>query len=336
MNKRLRLTCLAFLSTCTMSGHAALSPSVNNNQITQDQLTQFAQNTRKVYVDTSRNLAGSPDAVGKIQDIQIPALHPTRTISSRLYTPIGVNPALKLPIVLFIHGGGFVSGDLNTHDVLTRSIANRSKSLVLSIDYRLAPEYPYPAGLNDAYAALLWISGHASDIGADPTRIAVAGDSAGGNLATEVAMMARDKKGPAIVAQWLMYPTLSNKMDTASWQQYGNTNFPTRTVNTMVIAAYVPKKMSPYAAGIAPLWAKHNHLPATLLQVGTHDPLRDEVIDYDFALKKAGVSSEVKLYPEQLHGFIQFYKDKLHNAEGEKALDEGITFLNKQFKNSMN
>jgi acetyl esterase len=161
----------------------------------------------------------------------------------------------------------------------------------------------------------------------DAKRIAVSGDSAGGNLAAAVAMVARDRGGPQIVAQLLMYPTLSNKMDTASWNAFGATNFPTRAVQTQVLKAYVPAGISPYAPLVAPLWGDHRKLPSALIVVGGEDPLRDEALDYSGELNKNGIEAKTVVYPGNHHGFVQYFKDKEHHPLGEAALDDGSAFL---------
>lgn len=232
-----------------------------------------------------------------------------------------------MPVVIFAHGGGFTSGTLDTHDVLARAIALRSGAAVLAVDYRLAPEHPYPAGLEDLYTALLWVKRNAATINADATRIAVAGDSAGANLVAALAMLARDHGAPTIVAQWLMYATLSNKMDTPSWEQLGNTHMPTREMNAVVIASYVPADVGPSDPLVAPLWGKHDNLPPALLQVGELDPLRDENIAYAAALREAGGRAEAIVYPGNPHGFLQFFKNERSSPGGARALEEGTRFL---------
>ncbi len=237
-------------------------------------------------------------------------------------------------MIVFLHGGGFVSGDLDTHDVLARAIANRAQAIVAAVDYRLAPEHRFPAGLEDAYAALKWLDKNAASVGGDRTRMAVAGDSAGGNLAAELSLLVRDHGGPNLVAQWLMYPTVSSKMDTESWQKYGHT-FPSREVMDSVFNAYLTPGLSKTDPRIAPLWAVHKGLPPTFIQVGELDPLRDEDVAYASALREAGVYASASVYEGQSHGFIQYFKDKEHHAEGEKALDEGITFIRRHFEHKV-
>lgn len=287
-------------------------------------LAKFAEEMRANFRSKIPS-AGAPDPVAEVRTIRIAAKGPEREIAARLYVPKRTN-AESLPMILFAHGGGFVAGDLDTHDVLARAIANKAEALVIAVEYRLAPEHPFPAGLDDVYAALDWLAEEGAQFGGDPQRLALCGDSAGGNLVAEAAILARDRRGPRITAQWLMYPALSNKMDTASWREFGEKNFPTRGMNAKVIAAYVPDGIDPNAPLIAPLSARHGNLPATLVQVGEYDPLRDEGLAFARALKEAGVEAVAKVYRAQQHGFIQFFKDAEHFPGGAAALDEGIAF----------
>lgn len=290
------------------------------------QLMQFARDVRANY-RAAIPAAGTPDPVAAVRTIDVPADAPARSIPLRIYTPMGGEGATKLPIILFVHGGGFVSGDFDTHDVLARAIANRAAALVAAIDYRLAPEHPFPAGLNDVVAALTWLAGHAAEIGGDPGALIVSGDSAGGNLVASAALIARDRGGPSIRAQWLLYPPVSNKMDTPSWELFGNENFPTRAMMAGIFAAYLPAMQDVSAPAVAPLWARHDGLPPALIQVGELDPLRDEGVAYAAALQRAGVEAEARIYAGQQHGFVQFFKDRENNSKGEVALTDGIAFL---------
>ena len=300
--------------------------------LTPQQLLGIAHGMRSDYTAVSAAAAGSPDPMAHVTDIVIPTVDARRELPARLYVPdSAAEEPNGLPVVLFAHGGGFNSGNLDTHDVLARAIALRSGALVLAVDYRLAPEHPYPAAPDDLYTALNWVAGNAQDIGADPDRIAVAGDSAGGNLVAALAMLTRDRGGPALVAQWLMYATLSNRMDTPSWKQLGDTHMPTRAMNAIVIASYVPSQLSPFDPRIAPLWGEHHDLPPTLLQVGELDPLRDENIAYAAAIHDAGGRAEVIVYPGNAHGFLQFFKNKHSSPDGQRALEYGVQFLRASF-----
>ena len=294
---------VAFAATFFLQSGLAFADSIDPN------IAAFAEGMRSSYVAYNPT-AGAPDPVAEVRPVLIDASNPDRKIPANIYVPQGMANQKDLPIVLFVHGGGFVSGDLTTHDVMVRKIANGARALVIYVDYRLAPENQFPAGLEDVYATLTWAADNAFGIGGDADNIAVSGDSAGGNLAAAVGLLARDRGGPKIVAQWLMYPTLSHKMDTGSWNEFGDTNFPTREVASSVIPAYVPKGMDPNSPLVSPLWADHRNLPPTLLQVGEVDPLRDEGLAYVADLRKAGVEAEAIVYEGQRHGFIQYYKDK--------------------------
>ncbi|MCZ0983165.1 alpha/beta hydrolase [Streptomyces diastatochromogenes] len=295
--------------------------------MTQPETADFAHKLRTNYRALIPN-AGAPDPVADVREVLVPARSPERTVPVRAYRSSSEAEA-ALPVVVFVHGGGFVSGDLDTHDVLTRAIAGRAGALVLSVDYRLAPEHPFPAGVDDVVAVLDWAAEHAGSLGGDPSRIAVSGDSAGGNLAASAAMIARDRGGPDLSAQLLMYPSLSNKMDTPSWDSYGvaDTHFPNRTIHGLGLAAYVPDGTSPFDPLVAPLWGEHGGLPPTLIQVGGHDPLRDECTDYAAALESAGVAARCRVYPGEEHGFIQFFKDRAAHPRGEEALQDAVAFL---------
>ncbi|MBB2917076.1 alpha/beta hydrolase [Cupriavidus alkaliphilus] len=290
----------------------------------------FADELRRTYRALIPS-AGTPDPVAEIRTIAIPGEYPVREIPIRIYVPNGSAGVCGLPIVVFVHGGGWVSGDLDTHDVLVRAIANGAGALVLSVDYRLSPEHPFPAGLDDTYATLVWAVGNAAEIGGDADRIAVAGDSAGGNLVAALALLARDRGGPAIIAQWLMYPMLSNKMETHSWQRLGASNFPTRRETEQLLASYVPTGADASNPLVAPLRGRHENLPPALVQVAELDPLHDEGLAYADLLDQAGNEARSTSYPSSAHGFIQFFKDKATHPQGEHALKEGIDFLITRF-----
>ncbi|MGJ3256472.1 MAG: alpha/beta hydrolase [Alcanivorax sp.] len=294
-----------------------------------EQLMQFSAEMRANYRALIPS-AGAPDPVAEIRAFTIAAESPTRDIPIRLYSPETDAQAPSLPVVVFIHGGGWVSGDLDTHHVLASAIASRAHALVLSVDYRLSPEHPFPAGLDDTYAVLEWAANHAAEIGGDPARLAIAGDSAGGNLAAAASLLAHDRRGPNISAQWLMYPCVRNVLDTPSGQQRGDTYFPTRPAFELCLACYLPPGGDPLSPLIAPFWGQHEGLPPTLLQAGTLDPLHDEGEAYISKLVSAGVKATWTSYPDAEHGFIQFFNDKATHPAGEPGLEEGIAFLIEQ------
>jgi len=278
-------------------------------------------------------LAGTPDEVFKIQNLTIPAGNPQREIPIRIYYPLKGNcvDELALPIFFFAHGGGFVSGNLNTHDIMLRAISNGAECIVISVDYRLAPEHPFPAALDDCLSVLQWIKEYVSILGGDINRIVIGGDSAGGNLATSLAILNRDKKYAQLIGQWLMYPTLSNKMDTESWDRYGDKYFPTNEDNKMFITAYVPEGQSPYAPLIAPMWANHENLPPTLLQAGGLDTLCDDSRNYALSLQQSDVEATLIIYMNSEHGFLQFYKNEKLYPNAVLALEHGLSWLRNIF-----
>jgi acetyl esterase len=160
---------------------------------------------------------GEPIAMARTQDVEL--VLPLRNLPARLYVPEGAgeNP----PLVIYYHGGGWVIGTIETHDGTCRALARASGAAVLSVGYRLAPEHPYPAPVEDCYDALVWTSRHAGDLGCDHTRLAVAGDSAGGNLSAAVAIMARDRSGPALRHQLLIYPVTDDDYSLPSYAENG-------------------------------------------------------------------------------------------------------------------
>jgi len=289
-------------------------------------LSAFAQQLRRDY-RAMIPAAGKPDAVGSIENFSI-ELTSGYSMPARLYQPSGKHQQ-PLPILLFIHGGGWVSGDLDTHDVLARALSNGVNAIVLAIEYRLAPEHPAPAGIEDCYSALQWLDDNATGLNGDKQRIVIVGDSAGGNLAGVISRLSRDRKGPQIQAQWLMYPAVNFDITTPSFEKYGDTNFPTKEVMNTVRQSYVPSTIPLLHPLIALDQGNLQGLPPTLISVGSVDPLSAGCISYSEALQNAGVTAKVSVFDQQQHGFIQFYKDQTNNPGGQPALDEGLQFLNR-------
>jgi len=317
----------AFLGIFLVSQVVAAEPPTDAQPAASQEA--FAQKMRSAYRAMIPS-AGAPDPVAEVRSFTIAAKNPNRLIPARLYVPETAAARTGLPVIIYIHGGGFVSGDLDTHDVLTRALANGVQALVIAPDYRLAPEHPFPAGVEDNYAVLQWASAHAAGIGGDPRRIAIAGDSAGANIATVVSMLARDRHGPAVAAQLLIYPNISSRMDTLSWKKYGETNFPTRNVMSQMLAMYAPKGVDPANPLISPLNGNLGQLPPALVQVGGLDPLRDEGRAYAEKLSASGVEASAITYPDAKHGFIQFFKNRAENPLGERGLNDGIDFLRRK------
>ncbi|MGD0189235.1 MAG: alpha/beta hydrolase [Rhizomicrobium sp.] len=240
--------------------------------------------------------------IGGVADVR--ASGPHGAIRLRNYTPVA---AVKesLPTLVFYHGGGFVIGDLDTHDGLCRIIANESGSRVVAVDYRLAPEHKFSAAVDDSYAALTWIAAHAAELGVDANRLAVGGDSAGGGLAAVVAQMARDRAGPTLAYQLLLFPVTQIGGETRSMRERAEGFFLEKATLDWFFNHYLGNTADRDDVRASPLLAKNfAGLPPAYLMVAGYDPLHDEGVAYAGKLKSAGVSVTVADYPDLVHDFI--------------------------------
>jgi acetyl esterase len=224
------------------------------------------------------------------------------SVAVRVYRPQGDD----LPILVWYHGGGWVIGDLETADASCRELAVRVGCVVVSVDYRLAPEHPFPAGVDDAWEALRWTADHARELGGDPARLAVGGDSAGGNIAAVVAHLARDRGGPPIAFQLLVYPVTDLRLGHPSMEENAEGYVLTRDSMVWFRGHYVGANeadvMNPLAS---PLLAEdHAGLPPALIVTAEYDPLRDEGEAYGRKLEEAGVPVTVHRFDGQIHGFV--------------------------------
>lgn len=240
-----------------------------------------------------------PD-VHKVEDIKIPS--DAGPIPARIYTP---SDETSLPVLVWFHGGGWVVGDLESADATARHLCNESSSVIISIDYRLAPETKFPGASDDCYAATQWVSENASSLNADPDKIAVGGDSAGGNLAAVVSLMARDKQGPKIGFQLLVYPVTEMNFNTKSYIDNAEGYQLSRDGMIWYWDHYLEDKESannPYAA---PMKAQSlQNLPPALIITAEYDPLRDEGKAYAERLKAEGVTTQYTMYSGMIHGFF--------------------------------
>lgn len=273
----------------------------------------------------STKLSSKPIPFPDIKNINIPS--PTTQIPIRIYTP---KVASNLPIIIYSHGGAWVGGSLNTHDNICRKLSINTNAIVLSVGYRLAPESPFPAAPTDVYNVLLWAYKNAKSINGNANKIAVAGDSSGGNLSAAVCQMTRDKLGPKILCQVLIYPSTNIfELNTKSWSYFANDFNLDKKNMEKYISLYVPHKedrKNPYAS---PLLAKNfNSLPDALIITAEFDGLRDEGELYGNYLKDSGAEVIVTRYKGVVHGFIQM--DKILK-EADEALNEISSYLNKKF-----
>ncbi|MEJ2120311.1 MAG: alpha/beta hydrolase [Alphaproteobacteria bacterium] len=253
---------------------------------------------------------------------------PDSPIPLRIYTPEADG---ALPILVYFHGGGWVFGDIDTHDAMCRIIADKAGCLVVSVDYRLAPEHKFPAGLEDCIAATRWCAAHGSEIGGDPKRLAVGGDSAGGNLAAATAQAARDGGGPTLAFQWLIYPAVDFTADNASLKDNADGYLLTKAAIDWTLAQYTAGPGEAQDPRASPgLERDLAGLPPALVQTAEFDPLRDEGEAYGKALKAAGVPVETIRYDGMVHGFMRMgaLVDRAHDG-----LADGAVALKKAFAN---
>ncbi|MEQ8785880.1 MAG: alpha/beta hydrolase [Pirellulaceae bacterium] len=254
---------------------------------------------------------------------KLPAIDDHRTdgepsIPVRVYYP--QSDAGAAPAIVYFHGGGFVIGSVETHDAYCRALAEASQCVVASVDYRLAPEHKHPAAVEDAYAATCWIAENAPRLRIDARRLAVAGDSAGGNLAAVVALMARDRGGPALVHQVLIYPVTDAVCDRASYHEFAEGYMLTRAAMRWFWNHYVQDESFNSHPHVSPLHAESlAGLPSALIITAEYDPLRDEGEAYADRLMASGVDTTLSRYGGMIHGFTR--RLRLFDKAGA-ALDE--------------
>jgi acetyl esterase len=247
-------------------------------------------------------LAGPPEAVDDITNRTIPG--PGGEVPVRIYTPSGADsPA---PCLVYIHGGGWVIGTLDTTDTICTMVANRAGCKVVSVDYRLSPEHKFPAPFDDCAAAVAWVHENAAELGVDPNRIAVGGDSAGGNLATAIALKAKADGGPPICYQLLIYPVTNHGFDTASYKENGEGYLLTEAMMRWFWDHYLNSEGEGANPLASPLLAEDlSGLPPAMVVTAEFDPLRDEGEAYVARLEAAGVPVEHTRYDGQIHAFWQ-------------------------------
>lgn len=271
---------------------------------------QSPQDARKA-MDAMLQVLGTGEAVHKVENRGIPG--PGGDIPIRIYTP-SVAPN---GILVFYHGGGWVVGDLESHDYVCRALTNAAGCTVVAVDYRLAPEHKFPAGPEDCYAAANWVAHNAASLGSDDGHVAVGGDSAGGNLAAVVALMGRDRGGPKIRHQMMIYPAIDAAMDTASQKEFTQDGYVLSRLDMEWFWGHYLAKPgdgdNPYAS---PNRARDlRGLPPAHIITAEFDPLRDEGEAYAELLKKAGNRVKLKRYAGVVHGFVSL----------AAAIDQGKT-----------
>jgi acetyl esterase len=285
------------------------------------ELTPTAARKQMNDMRALRNAA--PVAVANVEDRKIPG--PAGSIPVRVYTPAGKGP---FPVLVFYHGGGFVIGDLESHDGLCRALTNGAGCVTVAVDYRLAPEAKFPAAVEDCYAATRWVSENAAQLNADANRLAVGGDSAGGNLSAVISIMARDAKSPKIMFQLLIYPATDITCSAPSHRT--NTEYVLTPGDIRwFMGHYLRNDADIRNPQASPSFAaSFNGLPPALIITAEFDPLRDEAEDYGQKLRAAGVAVQVSRYEGMVHGFVSM-GDMLD--KGKQGAAEAAAALKKAF-----
>jgi acetyl esterase len=242
----------------------------------------------------------NPEPVGAVEDRTIAGA--AGEMPARIYTPTGRGP---FPVLVYFHGGGWVIGNLEAYDPTCRALTNAAGCMVVAMEYRLAPEHKFPAAPEDCYAALQWVAAHAAAMGGDPTRLAIGGDSAGGNLTAVVAQMVRDRGGPSLVYQLLVYPVTDYNFDTASYRENADGYLLTKDAMVWFWNHYLRSAADGSNLLASPLRAQNlRGLPPALILTAEFDPLRDEGEAYAARLREAGVPVTLKRYNGMIHGFF--------------------------------
>ena len=265
--------------------------------------TLSVADARATYRDRRAVTQPAPPEVAQVRDLE--ATGPHGPIPLRLYRPLGSNATAALPVLVYYHGGGWVIGDLDTHDVLCRELANGAGCAVVAVDYRLAPEQRFPAAVDDCVAATRWVHSHASELHLDAARLAVGGDSAGGNLAAVVSIAARDSGTLPIVFQLLIYPATDQHRSAPSHTENGQGYLLTIDAMDYFSGHYLPDRARYADWRASPLLRPDlANLPPALVLTAGYDPLRDEGEAYAERLAAAGNRASHVCFTRQIHGFI--------------------------------
>jgi acetyl esterase len=270
--------------------------------------TLSPKDARQLFRETRPASTPTPPEIGTVKNVT--AEGPGGPIPLRVYRPAGVAPGAALPALVYYHGGGWVIGDLDTHDVQCRQTAAEAGIVVVAVDYRLAPEHKFPAAVDDSWAATRWVVAHGSELGIDSRRIAVGGDSAGGNLAAVVALMARDAgNAPAIALQVLTYPVTDLSSESKSYSDFADGYMLTRDSMRWFKNHYLKSSSDADDWRASPLRAASlAGLPPALIITAGFDPLRDEGAAYAARMTEAGGSVDYVCYGGMIHGFMPMGK----------------------------
>ncbi|BCJ86773.1 alpha/beta hydrolase [Effusibacillus dendaii] len=289
-------------------------------------LSELSPQEGRESISGIKELAGPLEPVAKVEDMAVPV--DGGEITVRVYTPSGEGP---FPLFVYYHGGGWVIGDLDTVDSPMQAVANRAGCIVASVDYRLAPEYKFPTAVEDCYAATVWVRENAQQFNGDANRIAVGGDSAGGNLAAVVSQLAKQRGGLELAFQVLIYPATDLSFNTQSYRDNGEGYFLTKDSMNWFKNHYLRTESDARNVLASPLLAEDlSDLPPALVITAEYDPLRDEGEAYAARLKEAGVPVELTRYEGMIHGF--FWMAGLMD-KGKAAIEQVAGSLRSAFGN---
>jgi acetyl esterase len=289
--------------------------------------TQTLAEARAADLAEIRAGGGTPEPVHEVLELAMPISD--GDLPLRLYRP---SDEARQPVLVYFFGGGWTLGQIDTCDGICRTLANAAGCVVIAAGYRLAPEHKFPVAVHDCYDAVGWIAEHADELGVDPDRLAVGGDSAGGNLAAAVTLLAKQRGGPRLVAQLLVYPNTCFGADTPSLQENDDPSM----FNRRSVDWYWEHYLSSPTDGKNPLAspllaADHAGLPAALVITAEYDPLRDEGEQYADRLRAAGVPTQSRRYDGMMHGFFLMHPML---EGGRRAVDQAVAFLRAQFGSS--
>ncbi|MDR6370002.1 acetyl esterase [Chryseobacterium bernardetii] len=277
---------------------------------------------RKFLETMSLQLSGKKEAVAVIEELHIP--QENHQIPVRIYRPKG-KEIQQSSAIIYIHGGWFIAGGYETHDAVVRKLANKTGSVVIFIDYRLAPEHPFPAGLNDSLDSIKWVIENAESLGIDPDKIGIIGDSAGAALATAVSTQI----GKHLKFQVLIYPAVDNQLNSKTWETYENGPVLNKQGGIEAWAGYLPEEEKENPLAIPVLIKAFKETPSTFIILAEHDPLLDDGKQLSENMKNAGVDITISFYKDMVHGFMHMGELL---EEVQSAVDEMAAFAHQNLK----
>lgn len=277
---------------------------------------------RKFLETMSLQLSGKKESVAMIEELHIP--QENHQIPIRIYRPKG-REAQHSSAIIYIHGGWFIAGGYETHDAVVRKLANKTGSVVIFIDYRLAPEHPFPAGLNDCIDGVKWVFENTESLGIDPDKVGIIGDSAGAALSTAVST----QLGKQLKFQALIYPAVDNQLNSKTWETYENGPVLNKQGGIEAWAGYLPEEEKENPLAIPVLIRDFKETPPTLIILAEHDPLLDDGKQLSENMKNAGVKLKTSLYKDMVHGFMHMGELL---EEVQSAVDEMTDFAHQNLK----